>query len=585
MQDNQKLINADLAPVSPEQRTWTQWNLAALWVGMSVCIPTYMLAAGLIKAGMSWWQALLTVSLANFIVLIPMILNGHAGTRYGIPLPVLMRSSFGTLGTNIPSLMRGLVACGWFGIQTWIGGSAIYALSDIAFGIRAIDSAPLPILQITALQFVCFMIFWAINIAIILKGIDSIKWLENWAAPFLITVGLALLAWGLSQGGGFSSIFSQDNVRKVRNYQFTLPDSIRSGLDQGVISDSLRRDILAKTKWPTATTLQITKVQKNGQIWLMTASVPLARPPSSSTTFAQNSREVYLFRIEQTRANTIAFYDWKEQQDFNFWLVFFPLLTAMIGFWSTLALNIPDFTRYARSQRDQILGQAIGLPTTMTLFSFIGIAVTAATVVVFGEAIWDPVDLLSRFQAPAVVAISLIGLTIATLTTNIAANVVAPANGFSNLAPHKISFKMGGLITGIIGIMIMPWRLTADLGGYIYTWLIGYSALLGAIAGVMLADYYLLRKTRLDIEALYSATGEYSFGGSGHNWRAHVALLLGIIPNIPGFLQAASNGAIQVPTFFNAIYTYAWFVSLIIAGVLYLILSKIFVPRKYLDLP
>ena len=462
------------------------WNIAALWVGMAVCIPSYMIAASLMQQGMNWWQALFTITLGNTIVLIPMVLNAHAGTRYGIPFPVLLRSSFGVRGANIPAVLRALVACGWFGIQTWIGGAAIYSLTLTALGMAGIEApfngAPLPILDINALQLICFLVFWLMNIWIIWRGIDSVKWLENWSAPVLILIGLALLGWGVTTAGGFGVIFSAETVSKVR-------------------------------------------------------------------------------------ANSA---------DYSFIKVFFPLLTGMIGFWATLSLNIPDFTRYARSQRDQIMGQAISLPTTMGLFAFIGIAVTASTVVIFGEPIWDPVVLISKFKSPIVVLIGLFGLLIATLSTNIAANVVSPANDFSNLKPDKISFRTGGMITGVLGVVIMPWKLISDLGAYIFTWLIGYGALLGAVGGVMLADYYILRLARLNVRALYNYEEEYSFGGSGYNWRALVALVAGIAPNVPGFLQAASNGTIQVAPIFNTIYTYAWFLALFVAGLTHVILTSLF---------
>ena len=484
------LYNADLAPVPFGSRTWGLWNIAALWVGMAVCIPTYMLAAGLISAGMSWKQALFTITLGNLIVLVPMMLNAHAGTRYGIPFPVLLRSSFGILGANVPALMRALVACGWFGIQTWIGGSAIYNLLAIVFGfIPAGPGDMLPIIGLSWGQLGSFMFFWAINIAVIMAGIESIKWLETLAAPFLLLIGLGLLWWAVSEGGGFAVILSDATVAQVRG---DLPG------------------------------------------------------------------------------------------DFNFWAIFWPSLTGMVGFWATLSLNIPDFTRYARSQRDQMLGQLVGLPTTMALFSFIGIAVTCATVVIFGETIWDPVALLSRFPSKLVVAFSLFALTLATLSTNIAANVVSPSNDFSNLAPRYISFKRGGLITGVIGILIFPWKLLSDFNQYIFTWLVGYSGLLGSIAGVMIVDYYLLRRGRLNIDDLYLRDGEYSFGGSGFNWRALVAVGLGVSLNVPGFLAQASGGSIAVAPFFSGLYSYAWFVSLLVSGLAHFGLNRLF-PSDQVD--
>ncbi len=461
------LSNPDLAPTTPDQRTWSTWHIAALWVGMAVCIPTYTLAAGMIDKGMAWWQATLTVMLGNLIVLVPMILNGHPGAKHGIPFPVLMRASFGTTGANIPALARALVACGWFGIQTWIGGAAIYqvccalgVIDPVADAARAVSG-----LGISPLQLACFLAFWAINVWFIVRGMNSIKWLESWAAPFLLLAGLLLLAWAL---------------RKV--------DSIPALFAKG-------------------------------------------------STFATPT---------------------------DFWRIFFPQLTAMVGFWATLSLNICDFTRFARSQKAQVVGQAVGLPTTMTLFCFIGIVVTSATVSIFGEAIWDPVTLIARLGSPTVIVVSLVALSIATLSTNIAANVVSPANDFANLAPSRISFRTGGLITAVIGILIMPWNLYTNLGDYIFVWLIGYSALLGPIAGIMLCDYYIIRRCRLDVPALYDPTGPFR----GVKWRAVITLIVAAAPNVPGFINAATKRQV-FPPFFDAIYGYAWFVGLAIALVLY----------------
>lgn len=463
-----RLINPDLAPTPPEQRTWSKWHLAALWIGMSVCIPTYTLAASMIEAGMTWWQSVLTVLLGNLIVLGPLILMGHAGTKFGIPFPVLARSSFGTKGAHIPAIARSLVACGWFGIQTWIGGFAIYqVLGALGWIDLTLDTSVIPYLGITALQLSCFLAFWALNFVIVLRGIDCIKWLESWAAPFLIVMGLALLIWAAIKVGGVAQMF----------------------------------------------------------------------PPTPEDAPA-------------------------------FWPMFFPQLTAMVGFWATLSLNIPDFTRFCKTQKDQALGQLIGLPTTMTLFSFIGIAVTSATIVIFGSAIWDPVELIGKLGSTTTVVISLIALTIATLSTNIAANVVSPANGFANVSPRLISFRTGGIITCFIGIVIMPWRLYNDLGDYIFTWLIGYSALLGPIAGIMICDYFLIQRTKLDADALYSSTGQYA----GFRWSTVIILLIAVAPNLPGFINAAFKTD-YFPEFFNQLYSYAWFVGITIAFVLYWLIN------------
>jgi NCS1 family nucleobase:cation symporter-1 len=469
------LYNADMAPVSADERTWDMWSYASLWVAMVVCVPTYMLSGGLVAAGMNWWQAVLTVFLGNAIVVIPMMLVGHMGAKYGVPFPVLLRSAFGTKGAKIPALARGLVACGWFGINTWVGGSAIYVILNALTGDKFIG-ADLPVLGIDLAQTICFLIFWAMHLYFIKKGTESIRWLETMAAPLLLAMGLALLAWAYVKAGGFGAMLSAPS-------QF-----VEGG-------------------------------PKEGQ-------------------FAQT---------------------------------FFISLTAMVGFWATMALNIPDFTRYAKSQKDQIWGQAIGLPIPMALFAFISVAVTSATVTIYGEAIWDPVQLAGKMGGVGVI-IALAALIIATLTTNLAANVVAPAYGFSNLAPSKISFRMGGYITAAIGILIFPWKLVEDAGAYIFTWLVGYSALLGPIAGLLVADYFILRKTNLKLEELFKHDGIYG-ASNGWNKAGLTALVLGILPSLPGFLHVA--GFVEtVPHFFDAIYGYAWFVGFGVAALVYLVLAK-----------
>ncbi len=476
--EESSLYSADLAPVPPERRKWKVWNFAALWISMAACIPTYMLASSLIGGGMNWWEAVLTIFLANVIVLIPMILNAHAGTHYGIPFPVYCRAAFGTKGANVPALLRALVACGWFGIQAWIGGNAIYKIL-VVFVPSIATTFTGTMLGVTGPQFLCFLFFWGINMWVVYMGIDSIRLLLSFKAPLLIALGLALLMWAYDHAGGFGPILSQP-----------------SAFDPGQ--------------------------PKAGQ-----------------------------FR---------AF--------------FVPALTGMIGFWATLSLNIPDFSRYARSQRDQMLGQAIGLPQTMALYSFIGVAVTSATTIIYGQTIWDPVDVLTRFTNPAVLVIALLALCIATLATNIAANVVSPANDFAHLAPRAISFRMGGLITGIIGVLMMPWKLVADPSGYIFTWLVGYSALLGPIGGILVADYFVYRKRQLNLADLYRADGQYRYV-NGFSPAGLTALGLSILPNLPGFLvtiKVLPAGA--VPHFFVTIYDYAWFLGFGLAFALYLLLKK-----------
>jgi len=471
-----RLFNHDLAPVPRSRRTWTTWNIAALWVGMAICITTYTLASSLIEQGMNWRQAILTIFLGNLIVLIPMTLNAHPGTAYGVPFPVLVRSSFGTLGSNVPALMRAIVACGWFGIQTWVGGAAIYAGAAVIFGFDPINKTKLPGFAISPGELLCFLLFWALNIFMFIKGMDYIKWLENLSAPFLIATGIGLLIWAHSAAGGWGPILSQ---------------------------------------------------------------------PSKFKTMAEFSP------------------------------VFAAGLTAMVGYWATLSLNIPDFSRFARSQRDQVLGPALALPLTMTFYSFIGVAVTSATIVVYKIPIWDPVQLMARFNNPTVTVLALVTLAVATISTNIAANVVAPANDFSNLWPRRINFKTGGLITGVIGIVMCPWKLYADPRGYIFTWLIGYSALLGPIAGIMIADYFVFRKKRINVSELYKSNGEYTFT-RGFSLVGLVALGLSILPNLPGFLVAVGAlGKESIAPFYLSLYNYAWFVGFAIAFVAYLIGRKL----------
>ncbi len=465
------LINEDLAPTRPEERTWGMWNIASLWVGMSVCIPTYMLAASMIESGMNWWQSLLAIFLGNAFVLVPLLVNGHAGAKYGIPFPAFVRASFGVRGAHIPSLLRALIACGWFGIQTWIGGLAIHSIIGILWPAWNDLGGGAAFMGYTLPHYLGFFLFWLMNMYFVWAGTESIKWMETAAAPFLLLTGLALLVWVSGKVGGL-----------------------------GVILE--RSDELIKAQ--------------------------------DRLSFSQ-----FMLRL------------------------FIPWLTAMVGFWATLSLNIPDFTRYAKSQKAQVLGQSIGLLTTMPLFSFIGVAVTSATLILYGEAIWNPVTLLSRLTAehhsPFLGLISMIVLLVATLSTNIAANVVSPANSFSNLSPKRINFKMGGLLAGAIGIIILPWKL---LDMY-QTWLITYSGLLGAAVGVIVCDYVFVRKGVLSLKDLYLETGEYTYS-KGFNCAAVAALLAGVAVALLGKAHPA------LAFLFNG----AWFSAAAVAFVVYLLLMR-----------
>jgi NCS1 family nucleobase:cation symporter-1 len=467
------LINEDLAAIPQNKRTWGTWNYAALWISMSLCIPTYMLASSLIGGGMNWWQAILTIFIGNCIVLVPMILNGHAGAKYGIPFPVFVRASFGTKGANIPAMLRAIVACGWFGIQTWIGGASLYnILRAWNPTLAEIDSSSLfP----QVLPMICFFIFWALNMFIIYLGVESIRKLLVFKAFFLPIAALALLAWAIVAAKGLGPILSQ---------------------------------------------------------------------PSKFATSA------------------------------DFWHYFFPALTGMVGFWATLSLNIPDFTRYAKSQKAQVNGQIIGLPPAMTFFAFVGVIVTSATAIIYGQTEWDIVKVAGRFDSKLMVTFAMVGIIISTLATNIAANIVSPANDFAHLSPKRINFRMGGYITGVIGILIFPWKLIADPNGYIFTWLIAYSSLLGPVGGIMIVDYYFIRKKELNAVDLYKEAGEYTYT-RGFNLKAIIALLLGILPNGPGFLlQIKIVSATAFPEWISQLYNYAWFVGFGVSGVVYYISMK-----------
>ncbi len=453
------LSNNDLRPTTPEQRTWTTYSYIALWFSMSMEITTYQLASSLIAKGMDWKQAVGTVLLGNLIVLVPMLLNAHAGTRYGIPFPVFIRAPFGVRGANLPAILRAVVACGWFGIQSWIGGTAIHSMLAVIWpGVAGSAFA----------RWACFLLFWLLNMVIVWRGVESIRYLQAFGAPLMFIMAAALLIWVRMKAGSFGTM--------------------------------------------------------------------LSTPSQFHSTGA-------------------------------FLAVFFPSLTAMVGYWATLALNIPDFTRYSKSQHAQAYGQAFGLPVAMTLYTFVGISVTSASTVLFGRPIWNPIELIAAFHQPVVAFIALIAILIATLNVNIGANVVSPSNDFSNLYPRLISFRTGGLITGFLGLAMCPWKLLATPDAYIFGWLVGYSGLLGPVAGIMVSDYFLIRKTELDVNSLYHSEGAYHYT-RGINPRAIVALVLGV--------SVALVGLFVSPLRF--LYDYAWFVGFFAAGAIYLALMKFMAP-------
>ena len=455
------LFNEDLAPVRVKDRNWTTYNFAALWVSMAHCIPTYMLASGLMDKGMSWSQALLTILLGNLIVLVPILMNSHPGTKYGIPFPVFARASYGVYGSNLPALLRALVACGWFGIQTWIGGQAVHTFLRVLF-----PSWPTllgPFGGHAGTEWISFMLFWSLNILIVYRGMNLLRAVENWAAPFVLVMTAVLVWWAIDRAHGLGPILAQPG-----------------------------------------------------------------------------------------RLGGAAF-----------WPAFFPALTAMVGYWATLSLNMPDFTRFGRSQREQAFGQVVALPTTMTVFAGMGVVITSATAIIYGKPIWEPVELVGRFQSPIVVAVAMFTIVVATLSVNIAANVVSPANDFSNAFPRWINFRTGGLITGLIGIAMQPWRLLESGDRYI-GWLITLSGGMGTVAGVLIADYWVVRRRKLQLEDLYLVKGAYAYRG-GWSTKAVAATVFGC--------ALAWSGLAFPPL--APLVDYGWFVGAFGSAGLYLALYRL----------
>jgi len=454
--------NDDIAPTRASQRTWSKWNVASLWVGMAICVPTYMLG-GILTAGfgLSVSQALWTILVANVIVLIPLTLNAFPGTRYGIPCPVVLRASFGIIGSNVPSLIRAIVACGWFGIQTLFGGIAIDILFDsLVPGWSTLEGAGVVF---------GFFIFWTANIVIVIRGSESIKHLEALAAPMLLVVAMGLLFWAVPK--------------------------ISLG------------DLLA---------------------------VPANIPEGKTLT-------------TQVLAG----------------------LTAMVGFWATLSLNIPDFSRYARTQRDQVIGQIIGLPLTMLLFAGLGVVLTAASVELVGETISDPINLIGKIESPLWVALAMFMIILATISTNTAANIVSPTNVFQNVAPKLINENKGVILTGVIGIILMAWELLKRLGWLdtdvsvesLYAgWLLGYSSLLGPIAGIMVVDYFLVREQSYDLIALYKDGGVYPA------WN--LAGMLAFLIPVGLTIIAITTGEL------NWFYDYGWFTGSFLGGLIYYFVAR-----------
>lgn len=462
--------NEDLAPVPVSQRTWSTYTYFALWVGMAFNIPSYLLASGLIAKGMSALQAFLTITIGNLVVLVPMLLNSHAGTKYGIPFPVFARAFFGVRGANLAALLRAFIACGWFGIQTWVGGLAIYVIVGKLAGDGWTNAGTVAGQPWT--MWLSFAAFWVVQMLIIWRGMEAVRWLENWSAPLMAAGFLALAIYVVSQAGGVGTILSQ-------------PSQLGWGAD--------------------------------------------------------------------------------------FWALFFPALMGMIAFWATLSLNMPDFTRFAAGQRKQMIGQTLGLPTTMSFIAIMSILITGGTIVLYGEAVWDPVVLVSQFDSAIAVIFGLFIVLVATVSTNLAANVVSPSYDFSNAFPRKITFAVGGLITGVIGIALMPWKLLESPELYIDGWLRFYGGVLAAVAGVLIAGYWLQARTQLELADLYRRGGRYWYTG-GWNWKALVAFAIGAVLAVGGANGTPFPEDGLIP-FLKVFYDYSWVVGILGAMIVYAALT------------
>ncbi|MEE9372851.1 MAG: NCS1 family nucleobase:cation symporter-1 [Saprospiraceae bacterium] len=547
------LYSVDLAPIPKSKRTWGLWDMTAIWIGMAVCIPTYLLASYMIKGGLNWLEAMIIIILGNLIITVPMILNGHAGVKYGIPFPVIGRAAFGIKGIHIASVVRGIVACGWFGIQTWIGGLAFYAIW------HALNNT-IPSFDLNFGKFLGFAMFWLLNVYFIWKGTESIKWLEKFAAPILIAIGIGLIAWGTMAVGSFGKVLEQST--QLGQPVAILVDDEASSLQLFPLKGT---DGSIKAK-----EYRIVNSQKNddSSLWLSVTNYgQIVNLIQVNETVEKGDLAVKFRNNNYTSSEGLITNNSSKNSFWSKIWTYLLFLTAMVGFWATMAISIADITRYTATQRNQILGQFIGLPSTMALFSFVGIFVTCAAIVVFpdiliaDDAPWDPVSLVGKFKNPTVVIIAQIFLIIATLSTNIAANVIAPANAFSNLWPSKISFRTGGIITAFIGIIICPWWIMNEISNL----LIFVSGLLGPVLGILICDYFLIRNKVLNIQELFKINGIYSYGGGGFNNAAIIALFIGVVIALIGYWVPA----------LNFLYTLSWFTGFFVSfGLYYLLMTK-----------
>lgn len=439
-----KYLNDDIKPASRSERTWSTYNIAMLWVGMVIAITSFSFSASLVALGLSPVAAIINVAIGNLIVLIPMQINSHAGTKYGIPFPVFSRLSFGQKGAHIPSMARSIVAAGWCSVQCWVGGAAVSSIIGVFFSGWDVEGTG---------RFIGFGIFILIIMYLTLKGSEGIKWVQAIGSPILIMVVLGLAVWTIKTG---------------LDYDYSFMDLLSQPSDKGLLIESG-----------------------------------------------------------------------------GYWIVFFSGITSNIAVWATLALNIPDLSRYAKGQKEQLKGQMLALPISMTVLAIIGAFFAEVTRVAFGTAHHDPTIIMQWFESKIVIIIVALAVIIATITTNIAANVVAPANGFSNLSPKRISFRTGVIITCVLSIAYRPWWMFGSAGAWMFSFLGTVGMLLGPVAAILAADYMIIKKRRVDLKALYTEEeNRYSYY-KGFNLRAIAAWLIAVfVPSLHQFFGV--GGAVMI---------------------------------------
>jgi NCS1 family nucleobase:cation symporter-1 len=484
------LYNEDLRPIHPKMRTWKVRVYLTLWVAMCMNAATLTLAASLIALGMNWIQALMTIVLANLIVLIPMLLNSHVGAKHGISFPVFARAAYGVRGANLPAVMRGLVACGWFGIQTWFGGLGINLALGATIGPSWSEAPPLDLgiigtvpLTTLASYFVCLVA----QVVIIYKGFESLRRFQAIAAPIVVGAVVMLIVVLLVKTGG----------------------------DLG----------------------------------------PVVSQPSQLGWGA------------------------------HFWLAVFPIsLMANIAFWSTLSLNMPDFTRFAENQQAQRRGQAWGLPTTMLVVSLMAIIATSLASQHYGVSaseLWNPDVLVSHFGNRIAVIVGALAIVVSSVQTNMAANLVSPALDFANAMPKFITFRRGVLVSVALGTLLLPWKLLASPEAYVFVWLGFYGGIMGAVGGILVADYWLVRRTELRVPDLFVLDGHYHFN-RGWNVRAVIATAVGAFVAVGGAYSAVGADGQKTGPFpadgivplLRPVYDYNWVVAFLVAMATYWVLAS-----------